>query len=159
MRYFVPGGAAVAVLFYYFLFGLMPVGPAHAQEPPGEVTRAVDIASLGAGGFVILLLILAIVIVTAVGWRTGGRDGAWPHWAGLVRGLGEAAFLIGVLSTFYGIAMAMNTVAALGATVTPADLAGGISRATATLIVGSIAALVGLGGAGFVRLGQKKNSS
>jgi len=159
MRYLVPGGAAAVLLLFVLAFVLIPMHHASAQEPPEQTTQSADIASLGAGGFVILLLILVIVVATAVGWRAGGRDGAWPHWARFVSGLGEAAFLIGVVSTFRGIGQAMDTVARLGAAVTASDVADGIARATTTLVVGGVAALIGLGGAGFVRLGQKKNSS
>ena len=105
----------------------------------------------GLGGFLIMLAGLALLVLIPVGAMKAKREGAWPHWRRLVRGLGEAAFLIGIISAFGGMIAAFRTIAEMGASVTPADLADGLSRAVAPIHIGAMVALLALLGGGIIR--------
>jgi len=138
-----------------FLF-MLPMGAA-AQDggPPEEFQTSwmqAYVTGGGAGAWLILLAGLGCVACTLAGMAKARTPGSWPHWRGLVLGLGEAAFLMGIFFSFQGMIAAFQVIAVLGAAVTPADLADGLSVAMVDIVLGSFVALVALGGAGLIRL-------
>jgi len=95
---------------------------------------------------------VAVVVCTALGVRAARAGGGWPHWAGLVSGLGRAAFLLGLVGGLAPLAEGLETVARAGASVTGPDVAGGLAVAAGRLVAGALVALLGLAGCGVVRL-------
>ncbi len=75
------------------------------------------------------------------------RNDAWPHWRALLLGLGEAAFLLGVIGTFHEMGESFEIVASMGAAVTPSDVAEGYARSVERLVLGAWIALAALIGA------------
>jgi hypothetical protein len=69
-----------------------------------------------------------------------------------VRGLGEAAFLVGILSAVTGMIMGFDEITRLGAAVTPADLSSGLHTALISVLFGTLVSLGTLLCAGILRL-------
>jgi hypothetical protein len=151
MRYLVPaGGTAVFLLVMMTL--LFPLPRAAAQEPAAPEDGWVEaFASGGDYTYPALLMLVAVVGVTAGGLIAAKRPEPWPLWPALVRGLGDAGFLFAIITTFAAMRSAMQTVARIGAAVTHGDLADGFQQSLADLTLGAIVALAGLCGAALVR--------
>lgn len=154
-------GVAAAMVLYVCVWILVPFpfsATASAQDAGvGEMAAerswtSVWITSGGWGGFLILFAGLLCVVFTLVALAKAGQPARWPHWRGLVLGLGEAAFLMGILFSFLGLARGLDIVAQLGAAVTPADMAGGLSQSSVDIVLGALVALVAIAGAGLIRL-------
>jgi len=146
--------AAASLLLFLLLFvSLAPFPEAQAGERTIERSSFVQtyVTAGGLGGFLIIVIALALIVLIPVGATKANRENAWPHWRRLVRGLGEAAFLFGIISAFSGMVNAFQTVAEMGASVTPADLADGLSRAIAPIYMGAMIALLALLGSGLIR--------
>lgn len=108
------------------------------------------LASVRAAGplaHVALALGIACVLATAAGML-------WPRrrLRGLVRALGHAAFILALAGASAWFREAMDTVARIGAAVTPADTADATDAALASIIAGAAAEALALGGAGLLRL-------
>ena len=114
------------------------------------------LAGAGISGWLIILLGAVAALLTLIGAIAVQKEQPWPHWRSLVRGLGEAAFLIGLANTLSGMIAAMNEITRLGANVTPSDMGVGISRSLVTVLFGTLVALGCLIGAGILRLFEKK---
>ncbi|MCU0724187.1 MAG: hypothetical protein MUE73_00110 [Planctomycetes bacterium] len=110
----------------------------------------------GWGQWTLLALGVAVLAATLLGACAVRREGAWPCWGALVRGLGEAAFLFALLGALTGLRGAMDTIGRLSAQVTPADIANGVSSTAALLLTGTAVALLGLLGSGIVRLASRR---
>jgi hypothetical protein len=80
------------------------------------------------------------------------RANGWPHWAGLVGGLGEAAFLVGVVTGLMRLYWGLRQVADLRVAITFADVAGPVSESLGAIILGALASLLALGLRGLVRV-------
>ena len=145
--------AAVSAVLVLIFMTMVTFPEAQAQERRIEETSVVHtyVVAGGVGGFLIMLSGLALLVVIPIGAVKAKKENAWPHWRGLVRGLGEAAFLLGIISAFGGLINAFQTVAYMGASVTPADLADGLSRAIGPIHVGAMVALLALVGSGVIR--------
>ena len=111
---------------------------------------------LGAGGAVIIALAAASVICALVAVRAVRRPSAWPHWARLVAGLGEAAFLVGILTGLIRLYWGLRHIAHLRVATTFADAAGPVSEGLAAIILGAAASLIALGLGGLVRLREPR---
>jgi len=149
------GGAASMVLVACTFLFVLPTGAA-AQDggPDPVVTSWVEtyLTVGGAGAWLIVMAGLGCVVCTLAGMAQARAPGRWPHWRGLVLGLGEAAFLMGIFFSFQGLISAFRIIARLGAAVTPSDMADGLSVAMVDIVLGAFVALVALGGAGLIRL-------
>ena len=145
--------AAVSVVLVLIFMSVVTFPEAQAGERQIEETSVVHtyVVAGGLGGFLILLSGLALLVLIPVGAIKAKKENAWPHWRRLVRGLGEAAFLLGVISAFGGLINAFQTIAMMGASVTPADLADGLARAIGPIHVGAMVALLALLGGGIIR--------
>lgn len=146
--------AAASLLLFLLLFvSLVPFPEAQASERTVERSSFVEtyVTAGGLGGFLIMLSGLALVALIPIGAIKAKKETAWPHWRRLVRGLGEAALLLGIISAFGGLIDAFQTIAFMGASVTPADLADGLARAVGPIHVGALVALLGLIGSGIIR--------
>ncbi|MHC4548448.1 MAG: hypothetical protein ACYTEZ_06690 [Planctomycetota bacterium] len=155
----VKGGAALLFVFFALVIMAWPLAGEADAAPVNEESQtsfAIFLTSGGLAGFLILLLGLGVVLCAIVGAVAGARGAPWPHWRPLVRGMGEGAFLLGILGAFGGMHQAMITVANMGAAVTPADLAGGIATSVVTIILGTLAALAALLGSGLIGLSTRR---
>jgi hypothetical protein len=138
------------------------VEAAEAAEPAGPDTGSPGTGSSGEftargwGIWIVLALGAAVLVATLIGACAVRREGAWPCWGALVRGLGEAAFLLSILGVLINTKGAMDTIVRLGAMVTPADIASGVGRTSSLLLAGTAAALLGLLGSGLVRLASRR---
>jgi len=149
------GGAASMVIFGCIFLFMLPMGAAAQDTGPNEFETSwmqAYVTGGGAGAWLILLSGVGCVACTLAGMAKARAPGRWPHWRGLVLGLGEAAFLMGIFFSFQGMILAYQVLARLGAAVTPADMAQGLSVAMVDIVMGSFVALVALGGAGLIRL-------
>ena len=145
--------AVSVVLILLIAMTLVTFPEAQAEEREIEEASVVQtyVVAGGLGGFLIMLSGLALLVLIPIGAIKVKKENAWPHWRRLVRGLGEAALLLGIISAFGGLIDAFRVIAMMGATVTPADLAGGMSRAMAPVHAGALVALLGLIGSGIIR--------
>lgn len=155
------GGGTVFLLLLILMFLMcMPFGTneANAQgDMEASSTSLGDfIAASGIGGWLIILLGLAIVPLTLIGVMKSRKEHSWPHWRALIRSMGEAAFLIGIAATILGMIVALNEITRLGANVTPRDMAGGITRSLVAVLFGALVSLQSLVCAGIVRLNERK---
>jgi len=163
MRYLLPGAAAGGFFVFLALVIIPALPTVHAQDISVEVEKdapgIVDSLSLMRTRVCAVgACLLAIVFATVAGVRAAGREGGWPHWAGLARGLGDAAFLLSVLLLFSGLHEAIWVLARMGAAVTYADMADGLMASAAYLGLGAFAALAGLLGAGLIRFREIRAS-
>ena len=157
MRYFssiaFKGSAAFFfILAFLLLFGLLPTSAA-AQELEEEVQQhwLMEPSTYGhTGAVAILLLGFGCVACSLAGAISSSKGKKWDHWQRSVRGLGEGAFLVGVLASFGALHDGLQTVAALGATITPSELANGIAWATTPIMLGAVVALAALLGSGLM---------
>lgn len=150
--------AGSALLLFWICFFLMigvPLGDAVAG-PSSETTERSWVEAYivpgGAFDWIALFLGLLVVVFTLKGLSAVRAPDAWPHWRRLVRGLGEAGFLLGILGSFTGIAAAMSVIARMGAAVTPSHLAGGIAASISSIVIGGWVCLLGLIGGGLLRM-------
>ena len=147
LRLIAYAGAGTVVLLGAPMFLMSPVEAAEA--PVAETTRWL---SLGPASISILALGAICIVCFAIALRSARREDAWPHWRSLILGCGEAAFLVGIIGTFSSMLAAFHAIAAMGAAVTPADLAGGYALAIERLLLGSWVALIALVAAGILGL-------
>ncbi len=155
------GGAAfLFLIILIFLSMATPFGAreAQAQGAAQEYRTSLGgiLASSGAGTWLIILLGLAAILLTVIGAIAVQKEKPWPHWRHLVRGLGEAAFLIGIFSCAMGLISAFNEITRLGANVTPKDLSRGLSMALVSLLFGTFVSIATLICAGVLRLFESK---
>ena len=150
------GGTVFLLLLILFFVMAMPFPVAEALPPGGSPEQGTSLGGFvmaaGAAGWFIILLGIAAVILTMVGSIAVQGERPWRHWRSLIRGLGEAAFLVGISGTILGMIQALDEVARLGASVTPRDMSYGISSALVTVLFGSVVALGTVIGSGVVAL-------
>jgi hypothetical protein len=151
MRYSVRITAYGGVGAILLLFGLLFVVPSPVQAQEERVTES---AWITVEPFTILILVVgaSCVVCFGVGVKRARRKDAWPHWRAILLGLGEAAFLLGVIGTFRGMGEAFDVLASIGAAVNPADVAEGYSRSVDRLVLGGWVALAALMGAAILGL-------
>jgi hypothetical protein len=146
------GGVAVAVTLAVLVLASAEVA---AEDTTVRVETMFD--SFGVGGAVITALAAASVICAVVAVRAVRRPNAWPHWARLVAGLGEAAFLVGILTGLTRLYWGLRHIADLRLATTFADAAGPVSEGLAAIILGATASLIALGLGGLVRLREPRS--
>jgi hypothetical protein len=125
---------------------------AHAEDSTVRVETKTILDNLGFGGAVLLALALAALVCAVVAMVRARRANGWPHWAGLVGGLGEAAFLVGVVTGLMRLYWGLRQVADLRVAITFADVAGPVSESLGAIILGALASLLALGLRGLVRV-------
>jgi len=113
---------------------------AHAEDSTVRVEPKTIFDNPGFGGAVLLALALASLVCAVVAVFRARKPNGWAHWAGLVGGLGETAFLVGVVTGLMRLYWGLREVAGLRAATTFADVAGPVSKS-----LGALAALLGLG--------------
>ncbi|MHC4971297.1 MAG: hypothetical protein ACYTG3_03105 [Planctomycetota bacterium] len=129
---------------------------AHAQDSAVRVETKTILDGLGFGGTALLSLALASLVCTVVAMFRVRRSNGWPHWAGLVGGLGDAAFLVGVVTGLMRLYWGLREVADLGVATTFADVAGPVSESLGAIILGALASLLALGLRGLVRVRESR---
>ena len=129
---------------------------AHAEERTVRVETKTIFDNLGLGGAVLLALTLASLACALVAVFRAPKPNAWPHWAGLVGGLGEAAFLVGVVTGLMRLYWGLREVADLRVASTFTDVAGPVSEGLAAIILGALASLIALGLRGLVRIRESR---
>lgn len=152
------GGVLYLLLLILFFLMAMPFGrgEALAQGGSGESGTSLGgmLADAGAAGWLIILLGIATIVVTLIGAGGVRKEQPWPHWHRLVRGLGEAAFLLGLTGTVFGMIMALSEITRLGAAVTPSDMGGGLTRSLLSVLLGVLVSLLALICGGVLRLSE-----
>jgi MotA/TolQ/ExbB proton channel family len=140
------GGAILLFLIMVLALSTLCTSTAQAQGTVEESRTSLGdvVAGGGIGGTLILALGVAIFVVTVLGAASLRREGGWPHWGALVRGLGEMAFLLGILFTVVGMISAFNEIVRLGANVTPRDMTGGLSGMLVKILLATLVAVFSL---------------
>ena len=145
-------GAALCLVFAVLV---LASPKAVAQDTTVQVETKTILDNLGAAGVVIIALALASVLCAILALRTVRKPSPWPHWVPLVAGLGEVAFLLGIITGFVRLYWGLRTTADLRAATTFTDAAGPVSEALAAVILGASASLVALLFSGLVRLRER----